>query len=336
MTSWLQFALLALLSLTCTAYSSEYKITRLNKALAENPAVPIVFDSKTFAVATETPRNYSLFVVLTAEGKEFQCQPCQLFAQEVLLITQELHKRGPKNQVFFGVLDFAAGRDIFHKYKLTSVPFVYHFPPTEGPNKRVIKDEYEVYDLNRQGTKAEDFAFWVERHSGIKIAVRRPIDYQLYASYAFFGVTVLASLFMLQNQIIAFLSEKRLWQMMSLSMIVIFCSGYMWNQIRGAPFIGGNQGKPEFFAGGFQNQFVIESQIVGLLYGAISVFFVILYTQVPRIQNPAAQKTATFIVATLFVVTYSLLLKVFKFKNGGYPFALVSLAALIFPLFSVS
>ncbi|KAI8619880.1 hypothetical protein BC830DRAFT_1101770 [Chytriomyces sp. MP71] len=310
-------------ALLAQAYSSEYKVGKINKLLASSPAAPIELDTKSFNLFTEAPRNYSMFVVLTAQGAEFGCGPCKAFAEEITLLTTELNKRGPKNQVYFGALDFANGRDIFHKYKLTSVPFVYHFPPTEGPNKRVIKDEYEVYDLNRQGTKAEDFAFWVEKHAGVKISVRRPLDYKLYGSYAATGFFVLATLFMLQSQIIAFLSEKRLWQMMSLSFIVIFCSGYMWNQIRGAPFMGNNGGQPQFFAGGFQNQFVVESQIVGLLYGLISVFFVVLYTQVPRIQHPMAQKTATFVLTALFLVSYSVLMKVFKFKNGQYPFGLL-------------
>ncbi|KAJ3067011.1 oligosaccharyl transferase subunit ost3/OST6 [Podochytrium sp. JEL0797] len=314
--------LLSLVALV-SAYSSDYKVAKINKLAAEHPDLPITLDTKTFNLVTETPRNYSMFVVLTAVGDQFQCAPCKLFAEEIKLVTSALHKKGPKGQAYFGVLDFAIGKEVFHKYKLTSVPFVYHFPPTEGPNKRTIKEEFEIYDLNRLGTKAEDFTFWVEKHAGVKIQVRRPIDYKVYGSYALFTIGTLGSLFVLRTQILAFLSEKRLWQMMSLSFIVIFCSGYMWNQIRGPPFIGSDNGKPKIFADGFQNQFVAESQIVGVLYGLISVFFVLLYTQVPKIQSPAAQRTATFVLAALFIVSYSALLRVFKFKNGGYPFTLL-------------
>ncbi|KAJ3084651.1 oligosaccharyl transferase subunit ost3/OST6, partial [Rhizoclosmatium hyalinum] len=313
--------LLSLLSLD-NAYSSDYKVNKLNKLVAENPAEPITLDTKTFNLATETPRNYSMFVVLTAEGEQFQCSPCKAFAEEIRLITKSFHKKGPKGQAFFGVLDFANGKEIFHKYKLTSVPFVYHFPPTEGPNKRNIKEEFEIYDLNRLGVKAEDFAFWIEKHSGHKIHISRPIDFKLYGTYAIMAVSSIGTLVALRSQIIAFLSEKKLWQMMSLSFIVIFCSGYMWNQIRGPPFMGSENGKPAMFAGGFQNQYVAESQIVGIIYGLVSVWFVLLYTQVPKIQNTAAQRSAAFILATLFIMTYSLLLRVFTFKNGGYPFTL--------------
>ncbi|KAJ3018709.1 UNVERIFIED_CONTAM: oligosaccharyl transferase subunit ost3/OST6 [Siphonaria sp. JEL0065] len=315
-------ALFLALATLVVAYSSDYKVGKLNKLLAEKPLEPIHLDAKSFTLVTEAPRNYSVLVILTAEGEQFQCAPCKLFAEEIKLVTESLHKKGPKGQVYVGSLDFADGKEIFHKFKLTSVPFVYHFPPTEGPNKRVIKGEYEVYDLNRAGTKAEDFAFWVEKHAGIKLVIRRPIDFKVYGSYFVMAASAISTVLALRSHIVAFLSEKRLWQMMSLSFIVIFCSGYMWNQIRGPPFMGSENGQPAIFAGGFQNQYVVESQIVGIIYGLVSVWFVLLYTQVPKIQNVAAQRTAAFVLAGLFVLTYSLLLRVFKFKNGGYPFTL--------------
>ncbi|KAJ3110163.1 oligosaccharyl transferase subunit ost3/OST6 [Physocladia obscura] len=250
-------AALLLVVQTACAYSSDYKFAKLSKALAETPTKPLLLDSKTYNLYTESPRNYSLFVVLTAAGSEFNCNPCKLFGDELDLITDAYAKRGPKGQAFFGSLDFAAGREVFHKLKVTSVPFVFHFPPTEGPNKRVIKEDYEVYDLNRAGVKAEDFAYW--------IVVKRPIDLKIYGTYALVGFGAVATIALLHQQIIAFVYDKKISQMLSLSAIVIFCSGYMWNQIRGPAFVGNDNGKPQLFAPGFQNQYVLESQLVGLI-----------------------------------------------------------------------
>lgn len=43
-------------------------------------------------------------------------------------------------------------------------------------------------------------------------------------------------------------------------------SGYMWNQIRNAPFSGmSRDGKLEIISGGFQSQYQVESQVVGML-----------------------------------------------------------------------
>jgi len=48
--------------------------------------------------------------------------------------------------------------------------------------------------------------------------------------------------------------------------ILMFTSGYMFNSIRRTPFMQANgRGGFNYFAGGFQTQFAIESQIVAFL-----------------------------------------------------------------------
>jgi len=44
-----------------------------------------------------------------------------------------------------------------------------------------------------------------------------------------------------------------------------FTSGFMWNRIKNAPYIGVSQsGHVSWIAGGYQNQLGVESQIVGV------------------------------------------------------------------------
>ena len=46
-------------------------------------------------------------------------------------------------------------------------------------------------------------------------------------------------------------------------MILTFTSGYMWNKIKGAPYVAVDQsGKTSWIAGGYQNQLGLESQVV--------------------------------------------------------------------------
>jgi oligosaccharyltransferase complex subunit gamma len=55
-------------------------------------------------------------------------------------------------------------------------------------------------------------------------------------------------------------SLKLPWQLLVLSFTVIMSSGYMWNTIRTPPFIAlGPNGKPSYFAQGFQTQFGFET-----------------------------------------------------------------------------
>ena len=132
----------------------------------------------------------------------------------------------------------------------------------------------------------------------------------------------------------------------------------MWNHIRGPPYTGQSGNRPELFSGGFQSQYILESQLAALmcksfmnylsfflLYvklnnpiqfllffrafssiftDAISaVSFVTLVTKIPLIQNEVQQRVATFLCIGLFVTVYSLLLRIFRIKNGGYPFKLL-------------
>lgn len=49
-------------------------------------------------------------------------------------------------------------------------------------------------------------------------------------------------------------------------------SGYMWNQIRKPPYMQiSKEGKPNYIAGGYSNQFGVETQIVSVLCKSLLV-----------------------------------------------------------------
>ncbi len=70
--------------------------------------------------------------------------------------------------------------------------------------------------------------------------------------------------------------------------------GYMWNTIRNPPFIAmGRDGKASFFAGGFQQQFGIETVFVASLYALVSLSVIVLVVLVPK--APAANQKCKFL-----------------------------------------
>ncbi|KAJ3407142.1 oligosaccharyl transferase subunit ost3/OST6 [Chytridiales sp. JEL 0842] len=317
--------ILLLLSPLIHAYTSAYKIAKLEPLHKQSPKEPIKLDSKGFMLFTESPRNYSMFVVMTAMGPEFGCEPCRKFESEFKLLTQSWSrtKKSP-GRAYFSVLDFKDGQDVYRQLKITAVPIVLHFPPTEGPNGRSIKEAYETYDLNRRGVLAENVASWIESTSGLSIPIRRPWDYTLIGTYTVLALSTLSILSALWRNISTLLSSKKPWMVFSLGLIVLFCSGHMWNSIRGAPYVGNRNGKPEIVAPGFQSQFVLESQIVAFLYAVSSLVFIMLAVWIPKMPaGGAVQKVGIYATVGAFLVVYSLLLKLFKVKNGGYPFALL-------------
>ena len=66
--------------------------------------------------------------------------------------------------------------------------------------------------------------------------------------------------------VIPVIQNRNLWAALSLIAILLFTSGHMFNQIRKVPYVTGNgKGGVTYFAGGFQNQLGMETQVIAAL-----------------------------------------------------------------------
>lgn len=66
--------------------------------------------------------------------------------------------------------------------------------------------------------------------------------------------------------ILPILQNRNLWAAISLITILLFTSGHMFNHIRKVPYVSGDgKGGISYFAGGFSNQFGLETQIVAAM-----------------------------------------------------------------------
>lgn len=114
----------------------------------------------------------------------------------------------------------------------------------------------------------------------------------------------------------------------------------MFNRIRKVPYVAGDgRGGISYFAGGFQNQYGLETQIVAFmcklsglspscflilmrLDGVLSFATISLAIKAPRTRDPKIQQLMVIVWGAVLVLMYSFLLSVFRVKNGGYPFKL--------------
>lgn len=121
-------------------------------------------------------------------------------------------------------------------------------------------------------------------------------------------------------------------------MVLMFTSGHMYNHIRKVPYVTGNgKGGISYFAGGFSNQFGIETQIIAAVCkllnlselqriliifadAVLSFATISLGLKVPRMQDSRRQQVAAIIWASVIFGMYSFLMSLFRIKNGGYPF----------------
>jgi len=114
----------------------------------------------------------------------------------------------------------------------------------------------------------------------------------------------------------------------------------MFNHIRKVPYVAGDgRGGMSYFAGGFSNQFGLETQIVAAMCkfwliaflkyevlistdGVLSFATIALALKVPRMADAKNQQVAVVLWGSVMFLMYSFLLSVFRIKNGGYPFYL--------------
>lgn len=81
------------------------------------------------------------------------------------------------------------------------------------------------------------------------------------------AVTILMGLITLFNvlssYVLPIVRNRNIWAAVSLIAILLFTSGYMFNHIRKVPYVAGDgRGGISYFAGGFSNQFGMETQII--------------------------------------------------------------------------
>jgi oligosaccharyltransferase complex subunit gamma len=115
-------------------------------------------------------------------------------------------------------------------------------------------------------------------------SVKRPINWLRWIT----SLTILAGsvtgAFVAWPYVLPVVQNRNLWAAVSLIAILLFTSGHMFNHIRHVPYVAGDgKGGVSYFAGGFQNQFGMETQIVAAICRFSPYAF---YMAFPRMQCP--------------------------------------------------
>ncbi|UZJ55212.1 hypothetical protein CBS101457_004532 [Exobasidium rhododendri] len=279
---------------------------------------------------TAAPRNFSVSLLLTAVDSGVQCGPCLSFqpTYDNLATGFAKMKGGVTNRHMFAVLEFKNGREVFQKLALQYAPVLLYFPPTTGPHA-AASVEPTTYDFNRLGFEGNDVAAELSKQLGVKVSYSKPFEWKLVGTVATTATIVISGLIFLIPKIAASgaFGLKTAWnfllQAAVLLTIVVMCAGQMWNSIRNAPYMSMNQnGKPEYFAGGFQTQYGAETQIVAIVYAILAFSVVSLTVLVPMQRDPVKQRAGVYIWSAILLFAFSLLFYIFRIKNPSYPFRL--------------
>ncbi|KAF2688044.1 hypothetical protein K458DRAFT_485189 [Lentithecium fluviatile CBS 122367] len=321
---WLQLLTASLLPLTALA-AKKSSGDRFNDFRAKSSSGPLTLDDPAYAQLTKAPRDYSVVVLLTAMGARFGCQLCQEFQPEWDLLARSWSRGDKKGEsrLIYGTLDFEAGKNTFQSLMLQTAPVVLYFHPTVGPNAKA-DNQPERLDFTGGPQSAEQVHAWISRKlpaDAPKPAVHRPINWIKIISVTTAVLGLITFVAVASPYVVPILQNRNLWAALSLLGVLLFTSGHMFNHIRKTPYVSGDgKGGINYFAGGFSNQFGLESQIVAAIYGVLSFATISLALKVPRIKDSRAQQFAVFLWSGVLLCMYSFLLSVFRMKNGGYQF----------------
>src|SRR5258706_6521684 len=94
-----------------------------------------------------------------------------------------------------------------------------------------------------------------------------PIPYSPPPNYSAFitiGLGAL-SLILAARFLTPIFTSRWTWAALVIGGSTIFTSGFMFVRIRGAPWVAHRNGQPQWMAGGYQNQFGMEVQVIGAI-----------------------------------------------------------------------
>lgn len=152
------------------------------------------------------------------------------------------------------------------QHQLQTAPVLLLYLPTVGPDAKPDSGPLR-YDFSGE-TSAEQVYGWITRQlpPGPHPRLVRPVNYTkiVVAITTLLGLVTFATV--AYPYVLPVIQNRNLWAAISLIAILLFTSGHMFNHIRKVPYVSGDgRGGIIYFAGGFSNQFGMETQIVAAM-----------------------------------------------------------------------
>uniref|UniRef100_A0A023FWL1 Putative conserved membrane protein n=1 Tax=Amblyomma parvum TaxID=251391 RepID=A0A023FWL1_AMBPA len=262
-----------------------------------------------------SPRNYSFIVMLTALAPQRQCSICRQANEEFQILANSWrYSSAYSNRIFFGLVDFDEGSDVFNMLQQNSAPVFLHFPE-KGKPKRA-----DHHDIQRLGFGAEGLARWIAERTDVHIRVFRPPSYSGTIALVILVALIGALLYMRRNNL-DFLYNKTSWGIAALCIVFAMTSGQMWNHIRGPPFMHKTQRGVAYIHSSSGGQLIVETYIVIFLNAAIVFGMILMNDAAESKGDPKKRKIMAIVGLLLVAVFFSFLLSIFRSKAHGYPYS---------------
>lgn len=107
--------------------------------------------------------------------------------------------------------------------------------------------------------------------------IKRPFNWLRLITVVTIVSGVITALSVAWPHILPVIQNRNLWAAISLIAILLFTSGHMFNHIRKVPYVAGDgRGGVSYFAGGFSNQYGLETQIVAAMCKSLTEGIIML------------------------------------------------------------
>ncbi|CAF2093450.1 unnamed protein product [Rotaria magnacalcarata] len=294
------------------------KVRQLTDLSLQRPLIRLNSERFKYYV-TSQPRNYSVFVMLTALAPERKCGICQDAHNEYELVARSYrYSNAFSKSVFFAMVDFDEASDIFQSLKLNSAPVFIHFPPKMSPKKS------DYMDIHREFS-AEQVAKWVHEISDIRIQLIRPPNYTQFLPIVLI-ITAIFLLFYIKRETPKIVYSPIIWGIITVGLVCYYISGQTWNRINKPPFTSQRKTDMGLFADDSNMQYVAETYIVRKHTISIDISIsigIVLLNEAPNVKSRRGIRKSimAFVGLVTVVILFSLILSIFRSKYQGYPYS---------------
>ncbi|KAG8217540.1 hypothetical protein J3R82DRAFT_5689 [Butyriboletus roseoflavus] len=309
------WSLLALLLIPlCLAANNSPHDELVQLAAARNGVIRL--DERVFDLLTSPKRTWSASIQFTALNPQRRCAPCKEFDPSFNAVAKawsaapQVHR----DNHFFATAEFDESINVFQKLQLNSAPVVHVYPATEGPNAKNAANPFK-YDFSN-GFEAGPLAEQLSIHTPIPIPYKAPIDWSKLGTV----ISLIPIVTLIFRFIRPVIHNRWIWAAGTVLVSLVMTSGFMFTRIRGVPYAGQDG---SWIAGGNQNQFGQEVQVVSMIYGILAASFLMLTIVTPYQKSPARQRTQVYLWTFVNFLVFSILISLFRIKNRGYPFKLL-------------
>ncbi|WFD28729.1 oligosaccharyl transferase subunit ost3/OST6 [Malassezia nana] len=313
----LVYALTVLATLFLTLVSAEKSGDYfLNLAKSSSDGV-LKLNSDLFKDLMSAHRDYDVFILYTALDSRFRCVACQMVDQPFSEVARGLRSGKHRTKLLMAKADADQNMDVFRMLGMNHAPAMRYYKPSDG-----AMDRSSEYDAVIQGFGSDDIAEFLGGKLNITIKPKAPLFTPLRMFYLFSSIICLAAFSYVGSQFSLKNGIRSVAMVISLGLVFMFTSGYMWTRIRSAPFMLQGASGPKLFADGFQSQTGIESSLLIANNAGLTLCLLLLIVVSPSIKSPMLQRLVALVGLIGFIALFSLLIKFFTFKHGGYPFRL--------------